>query len=115
MASVNPVKKLRGTTSQNAAVTLEEGTIVYTTDDKKLYVHDGSMAGGKGVTMDDEWISGSNSNGKYIKFPDGTMICREEKTHYDSSTAPQIITFPAEFDSVPHVVFMQKRDTLYFI
>ncbi|WP_287373622.1 hypothetical protein [Prosthecochloris sp.] len=46
MASVNPQKKLRGTASQNAAVTLEEGTIVYLTDTKQIAVHDGSTAGG---------------------------------------------------------------------
>ena len=46
MATVNPVKKLRGTASQNAAVTLDAGTIVYVTDHKVLAVHDGSTAGG---------------------------------------------------------------------
>lgn len=46
MASVNPQKKLRGTASANAAVTLEEGTFVYLTDTKQIAVHDGSTAGG---------------------------------------------------------------------
>jgi hypothetical protein len=46
MASVNPVKKLRGTAAQNAAATLAEGVVVYLTDTKKLRVHDGTTAGG---------------------------------------------------------------------
>lgn len=36
----------RGTNAENAAFTGQEGEIVYTTDTKDLYVHDGSTAGG---------------------------------------------------------------------
>jgi len=36
----------RGTNAENAAFTGQEGELVYTTDTKDLYVHDGSTAGG---------------------------------------------------------------------
>ena len=109
MATVNPVKKLRATASENAAQTLEIGTIVYLTDTKQVAIHDGSTSGG---TVFEELSglaqTGSNSNGTYIKFADGTMICRGEKAHYDAGTGAQTVTFPAEFDVAPHVMFMQK-------
>lgn len=54
MAAVNPVKKLRTTSSDNATKTLETGTIVYLTDTKQLAVHDGSTAGGTVFAQTDE-------------------------------------------------------------
>ena len=36
----------RGTNAENAAFTGQEGELVYTTDTKDLYVHDGTTAGG---------------------------------------------------------------------
>ena len=36
----------RGTATQNTSFTGAAGELIYTTDDKKLYVHDGSTAGG---------------------------------------------------------------------
>ncbi|WP_294344682.1 hypothetical protein [Prosthecochloris sp.] len=64
MASVNAQKKLRGTASQNAAVTLEAGTIVYLTDTKQIAVHDGSTAGGTVFDMlPDQVSSGEKTAG----------------------------------------------------
>ena len=40
------VQLRRGTNAENAAFTGQEGELVYTTDTKDLYVHDGSTAGG---------------------------------------------------------------------
>ena len=39
----------RGTNAENAAFTGQEGELVYTTDTKDLYVHDGSTLGGQVV------------------------------------------------------------------
>jgi hypothetical protein len=36
----------RGTATQNSSFTGAAGELIYTTDDKKLHVHDGSTAGG---------------------------------------------------------------------
>ena len=36
----------RGTASQNTSFTGAVGELIYTTDDKKVYVHDGSTSGG---------------------------------------------------------------------
>ena len=36
----------RGTATQNSSFTGAVGELIYTTDDKKLHVHDGSTAGG---------------------------------------------------------------------
>jgi hypothetical protein len=43
------VQLRRGTAAENAAFTGQEGELVYTTDTKDLYVHDGSTAGGQVV------------------------------------------------------------------
>ena len=40
----------RGTSTENAAFTGISGELIYTTDDKKLYVHDGTTAGGSLVS-----------------------------------------------------------------
>ena len=40
------VQVRRGTNAENAAFTGQEGELVYTTDTKDLYVHDGTTAGG---------------------------------------------------------------------
>lgn len=40
----------RGTSAENAAFTGISGELIYTTDDKKLYVHDGTTAGGSLVS-----------------------------------------------------------------
>ncbi|MCG8341774.1 MAG: hypothetical protein MI684_02950 [Chlorobiales bacterium] len=63
METVNPVKKFRGTESANAAATLSEAVMVYTTDGKKLYVHDGSTLGGIRITMDDPLVASHKSYG----------------------------------------------------
>ena len=63
--------------------------------------------------VDEQIISGSNSNGNYVKFPDGTMICykRVEQSNvaittqwgslYDGVVA--LGNWPQEFISVPNV------------
>lgn len=43
------VQLRRGTNAENAAFTGQEGELVYTTDTKDLYVHDGTTAGGQVV------------------------------------------------------------------
>lgn len=64
--------------------------------------------------------SGSNANGEYIKFDDGTMICTSEKTlslpitnTYGSifSSSNTIIVFPATFIRPPSCSLSQKTAT----
>ena len=43
------VQLRRGTNAENAAFTGQEGELVYTTDTKELYIHDGSTVGGTNV------------------------------------------------------------------
>jgi len=54
--------------------------------------------------------SGSNANGRYIKFDDGTMICTQELTldsvSYDYTSSDHIgttWTYPASFNSPPSI------------
>lgn len=61
--------------------------------------------------------SGENSNGRYIKFADGTMICQGSKTFtsvactsaygglYRSTASNQMNDFPVEFYNIPIVHF----------
>ena len=48
--------------------------------------------------------SGSNANGSYIKFPDGTMICNGTKYFANTSDAWQVQTFPVSFILEPNVI-----------
>ena len=48
--------------------------------------------------------SGSNTNGSYIKFPDGTMICNGTKYFANTSDAWQVQTFPVSFIAEPNVI-----------
>jgi len=51
--------------------------------------------------------SGSNSNGEYVKFADGTMICTQSITitHSPETTPGQFaLTFPATFASIDYAV-----------
>lgn len=90
-------------------VVIEEGTEII---QPKTYVKNGNNVYeefANGV------VSGSNSNGDYIKFADGTMICRhrqlfsEVEINISGNTMPytsaslSFDNFPAEFASVPSV------------
>ena len=44
------VQLRRGTSAENSAFTGIAGELIYTTDDKKIYVHDGTTAGGNLVS-----------------------------------------------------------------
>lgn len=47
--------------------------------------------------------SGSNANGRWIKYADGTLVC--EKSGFDSvANGPAIWTFPMAFDTFPTVI-----------
>lgn len=61
--------------------------------------------------------SGSNTNGSYIKYVDGTMICYGEKSGTGTladfwSTFKKIenisVTFPVEFYSTPYITLTNK-------
>jgi hypothetical protein len=65
--------------------------------------------------------SGSNANGEYVMFADGTMICNVIKTRSSASYAAGSITaasefvwtFPATFISVPSVASKHKCGWVY--
>ena len=58
--------------------------------------------------------SGTNANGNYIKYGDGTMICWDTKTYYGMQITGGYqgvyyantgsITFPQEFIEAPHII-----------
>ena len=56
---------------------------------------------GNCVASGQEITSGSNSNGSYIQFSDGTMICRKT---YGATANGTTITFPIAFISAPEYV-----------
>ena len=84
MAKVNPVKKLRATASENAAQTLEIGTIVYLTDTKQIAIHDGSTSGGTIIVdagiANDKVLQAKNTpnSGEYARFTSSGIEGRNE-------------------------------------
>ena len=52
--------------------------------------------------MGSEIESGNNTNGYYIKYADGTMICYDNK--YFSTAGWQTITYPVEYVSTPTIL-----------
>jgi len=50
--------------------------------------------------------SGSNSNGEFIKYADGTLICKSPELTLDlSNTSSQVFAYPAPFVSEPQTSF----------
>lgn len=60
--------------------------------------------------------SGSNSNGKYIKFADGTMICynvRVTLTYLNSNSLAKAWNLPATFTSDGYACFATRQEAYY--
>jgi len=64
----------RGTAAENAAFTGQEGELVYTTDTKDLYVHDGSTAGGTPVGSLASIADDSVTFAKIEEIPANTIL-----------------------------------------
>lgn len=85
----------------------EDGSTLFTIDatglmdvdgSGKLYGRDnilGTVSESGGVPTGAIMEAGSNANGRYIKYTDGTLICEGEIT--SSATAQTTITYPAPF------------------
>ena len=68
------VQLRRGTAAENAAFTGQEGELVYTTDTKDLYVHDGSTAGGTPVGSLASIADDSVTFAKIEEIPANTIL-----------------------------------------
>ena len=68
------VQLRRGTAAENAAFTGQEGELVYTTDTKDLYVHDGSTAGGTVVGSVGGIADDSITFAKIEEIPANTIL-----------------------------------------
>jgi hypothetical protein len=64
----------RGTAAENAAFTGQEGELVYTTDTKDLFVHDGSTAGGTPVGSLASIADDSITFAKIEEIPANTIL-----------------------------------------
>jgi len=64
----------RGTAAENAAFTGQEGELVYTTDTKDLFVHDGSTAGGTPVGSLASIADDSVTFAKIEEIPANTIL-----------------------------------------
>lgn len=52
--------------------------------------------------------SGSNSNGNYIKFSDGTMICHNVGIYIEKEINKYTFNFPIAFKNVPTVLLTNR-------
>lgn len=68
------VQLRRGTAAENAAFTGQEGELVYTTDTKDLFVHDGSTAGGTAVGSLASIADDSVTFAKIEEIPANTIL-----------------------------------------
>lgn len=68
------VQLRRGTAAENAAFTGQEGELVYTTDTKDLFVHDGSTAGGTPVGSLASIADDSVTFAKIEEIPANTIL-----------------------------------------
>ena len=68
------VQLRRGTAAENAAFTGQEGELVYTTDTKDLFVHDGSTAGGTVVGSIGGIADDSITFAKIEEIPANTIL-----------------------------------------
>ena len=55
---------------------------------------------------------GSNSNGEYVRFPDGTQVCTHSIT--SSASSATTWTYPASFNAVPSISFQAVSSLVRF-
>lgn len=89
----NAIKDLydEGTTSKDIVI----GSETEVTDDTKLFIDTGEVE-----NLGSEISSGSNDNGNYIKFADGTMVCYGKiliEFNNQSVTPAKEFNFPTSF------------------
>lgn len=65
--------------------------------------------GGNSWTIVDK---GSNANGEYIRFSDGTQICSRKVLHSYNTNLTQVWAFPATFTSITGIGYGQSNNML---
>lgn len=104
-----------GSATTNAIVIKRDGTVWF--NGYKLF-HQGNILGtvsqSAGVPTGAVIEEGSNANGTYIRYADGTQICRGSTgtiTIAATANTTQAITYPAAFTAAPYT-FANIRSTL---
>lgn len=105
--------------STGGGTSIQIGGIEPTNPATKLWVEDDML-----TSLGTEIESGSNENGSYVKFADGTMIqygegaldYSDEIDYYSTWTrsAEKIVEFPQQFISTDYVVSAKSKDFITF-
>jgi|DEB0MinimDraft_3_1074331.scaffolds.fasta_scaffold26247_2 hypothetical protein len=97
------VQLRRGTSSQNASFVGRAGELIYTTDTKKLFVHDGTTAGGTeiGSLSSLATVATSGSYNDLSNLP--TLFSGSYNDLTDTPTIPSAYTHPNHSGDVTSV------------
>lgn len=96
-----------GTTAQRSAVPVA-GALRFNSTLMQFEGYDGTAWGTVGAVIE----RGSNANGEYVRFTDGTQICSCFTEGVVSDPGGQVIWFPASFATSPFPISMlQHRDS----
>lgn len=92
----------RGEENDLKTAQLVPGELAVATDTKKIL---GCFTAGTAEQIYPGIESGSNENGSYIKFPDGTMIVSIRETAQVSESKGIVCTFPQKFVNSQYAIF----------
>lgn len=79
---------------------------LFNTSDTKIHIDEIALQIGGAPKLLSEAViveSGSNANGKYIKYGDGTMICYKLNYYNMSINTDMELAFPAQFLGIDYV------------
>lgn len=120
------VQLRRGTAAQHATFVGAPGEVTVVTDDNTIRVHDGVTPGGHEVSDADlkqafnahlaetshKHIneSGTNANGSYIRFDDGTQFCwfTTEIGYLEPARLRKTWSYPASFQEDPTITLSTR-------
>jgi len=71
----------------------------------------GTVSQSSGTPTGDIIERGSNANGEYVKYADGTMICTRNDTHDATVTTSATFDYPSPFNGIPMVAMGHNNGT----
>jgi len=72
----------------------------------------GTVSESSGTPTGDIIESGSNANGEYVKYADGTLICTRQEYHDTTTTDNATFDYPSSFYGYPSVAMGHNNGNL---
>ena len=100
---------ITGSNTSQVANILTGNGVIYNSDADVLSYHKqnvlGTVSQSSGVPTGAVLERGSNANGEYVRFADGTQICTRSIAHNMNLSSSQDWDYPAAFVAIPSATF----------